>query len=147
MTASRRYPSQPLVGAGAVVHRGAKVLLLKRKNPPNEGRWALPGGLVELGETVEEAAVREVTEETGLEVKLEKLIDVQTDIHRDGEERLEYHYVLVDFSASPTGGKLRLNGESSDSRWFSRSELPDIDMSEGTMEVLLKYFGGVRGPR
>ncbi len=140
MEANRRYPSRPLVGAGAVVHRASKVLLLQRRNPPNRGRWALPGGLVELGETVEGAASREVKEETGLDVKIEGLIDVQTDIHMDERGRLEYHFVLVDFAATRVGGRLRLNGESSDSGWFSKGELSDLDISEGTKEVLRKFF-------
>jgi ADP-ribose pyrophosphatase YjhB (NUDIX family) len=92
----REYPSRPLVGAGAVVCDGPKVLLIKRKNPPNEGRWALPGGLVELGERVQDAVVREVKEGTGLEVVLEGLLDVATDIHLDERSRPRYHYVLVD---------------------------------------------------
>ena len=78
------YPTRPLVGAGAVVHTGSKVLLVKRKYPPNEGRWALPGGLVELGEGVQDAAVREEREYTGLKVVVEGLIDVGTDIHLVG---------------------------------------------------------------
>ena len=128
------------MGAGAVVHKKDKVLLLRRKNPPNQGRWALPGGLVELGETVEEAALREVKEETGLEVRIEGLIDVQTDIHRDAGLRLEFHFVLVDYAASPVHGRLRLNGESSGSGWFSAEELRGLDMSSGTKEVLKAFF-------
>lgn len=113
MEVRRRYPTRPLVGAGAVVHRGPRVLLVRRRYPPNQGKWALPGGLVELGEKVEDAAVREVLEETGLTVKIEALLDVQTDLLKDAKSRIEYHYILVDYLANPTGGKLRLNQESS----------------------------------
>ena len=84
----RRYPSLPLVGAGAVVHRGEKVFLVKRRYAPNRGKWALPGGLVELGEKVEDAAAREVLEEPGLHVRLEGLLDVGTDIHFDRRSNL-----------------------------------------------------------
>ena len=129
-----------MVGAGAVVHRDGKVLLVKRKYPPNEGRWALPGGLVELGEDVQAAASREIREETGIEVEIERLLDVQTDIHTDGDSRLEYHYVLVDYLAKPVGGRFKLNSESSASGWFSYAQTKSLDMSLGTRSVLGLYF-------
>ena len=113
---------------------------MKRKNPPNQGRWALPGGLVELGETTEEAAAREVLEETGLAVKVEGLLDVQTDLHLDGDSRLEYHYVLVDYLAKPVGGRLRINAESSASGWFAEQRTRSLAMSVGTRAVLGMYF-------
>jgi 8-oxo-dGTP diphosphatase len=128
-----------------VVHRGARVLLVKRKFPPNEGRWALPGGLVELGETVEHAAVREVKEETGLDVVLEALLDVQTDIHGEPSSP-EYHYVLVDYAAKPTKGKLRLNDESAEAGWFTESQVEGLVMSRGTREVLGIFFSRVYRP-
>jgi len=140
MEAPRRYPTRPLVGAGAVVHRGGRVLLLKRRNPPNKGRWALPGGLVELGEAVQDAAVREIKEETGLTVKIEGLLDVQTDLHADEHSRIEYHYVLVDYLARPVTGILRLNSESSDFGWFTRGQLRGLTMSNGTRVVLKLFF-------
>ncbi|MDG7006722.1 MAG: NUDIX hydrolase [Nitrososphaerota archaeon] len=140
MSESRRYPSRPLVGAGAVVHSGGKVLLVKRNNPPNEGKWALPGGLVELGETTQAAAEREVLEETGLKVKIEGLIDVQTDLHLDSASRLEYHYVLIDYLAEPVSGRLRISKESSASKWFSKAQVGSLDMSEGTRTVLGVFF-------
>lgn len=140
MSVSRRYPPRPLVGAGAVVHRGVRVLLVKRKNSPNRGKWALPGGLVELGETTRSAAVREVLEETGLKVGIQGLLDVQTDIHLDGASRLEYHYVLVDYLAKPVGGRLRLNSESSASGWFTPGQVRSLSMSDGTRRVLGLFF-------
>lgn len=140
MSASRRYPARPLVGAGAVVHRGRTVLLVKRTNPPNLGKWALPGGLVELGESTQDAAVREILEETGLRVKIEGLLDVQTDLHPDRSSRLEYHYVLVDYLARPTGGTLELNSESSAAGWFTEKEVRSLIMSSGTRKVLGLFF-------
>ncbi len=140
MKARRRYPSTPLVGAGAVIHSGARILLVKRNNPPNKGRWALPGGLVELGETCEDAAAREVLEETGLSVRIERLLDVQSDLHFDAQGRLEYHYVLVDYLARPVRGRVRVNSESSSSGWFTRRQVRSLDMSEGTRGVVNLYF-------
>jgi 8-oxo-dGTP diphosphatase len=140
MKARRRYPTRPLVGAGAVVHRGPKVLLVKRRYPPNQGKWALPGGIVELGETVQDAAVRETLEETGLTVRIEALFDVQTDLHTDDKSKIEYHYILVDYLASPAGGKLRLNQESSAAGWFGAAQSKRLKTTEGTRAVLDNYF-------
>ena len=114
---------------------------MKRRNPPNEGRWAIPGGLVELGEEVQGAAVREIMEETGLTVRIEGLLDVQTDLHTDEGSRIEYHYVLVDYLARPVSGRLRLNSESSDFGWFTRGQLGGLAMSKGTRKVLNLFFG------
>ena len=95
---------------------------------------------MELGETVQDAAVREIREETGLTVEIEGLLDVQTDLHTDGSSRLEYHYVLVDYIARPVSGKLRLNPESSESGWFTRGQIGHLAMSRGTRTVLKIFF-------
>jgi len=95
---------------------------------------------VELGETVQDAAAREIEEETGLTVRIEGLLVVQTDLHTDERSRIEYHYVLVDYLARPVSGRLRLNSESSDSGWFARNQLGGLTMSEGTRAVLKMFF-------
>lgn len=140
MDPSRRYPSRPLVGAGAVVRRGGRVLLLKRSNPPNQGRWAIPGGLVELGESTEAAATREILEETGLKVRIDGLLDVQTDLHRDDRSKIEFHYILIDYLATPVKGRLKVNSESQDYGWFTFAESRKLDMSDGTRAVLALHF-------
>ncbi len=137
---AREYPSHPLVGAGAVVRRRGKVLLIKRKFPPNKGKWSLPGGLVELGEFAHDAAAREVKEETGLDVEIEGLLDVGADMHRDSRSRLKYHYILVDYIASSKKGRVKLNSESTDSGWFTRRQAESLEMPPGTRAVLRKFF-------
>jgi len=96
--------------------------------------------LVELGETSQDAAVREILEETGLKVRVEGLLDVQTDLHRDRKGAVEYHYILVDYLAKVVGGRVRLNSESSEYGWFNRSQTRRLSMSEGTRTVLDLFF-------
>ncbi len=140
MPSRREYPDHPLVGAGALVHEQGRVLLVRRRFPPNEGLWAIPGGLVELGETVEEAAVREVGEETGLKIALERLLDVSTEVHIDDSGRRRYHYVLVDYVAARLAGDVVLNGESSEWRWADGDESEGLEMNEVTRKAVRRYF-------
>ena len=100
---ARRYPAQPVVGVGAVVIVGDRIVLVRRAQPPLEGRWSLPGGRLELGETLEEGVRREVLEETGLAIAVGPVIDVFDRIATDPDGRIEYHYVLVDFVAWAAG--------------------------------------------
>ncbi len=132
-----------MVGAGALVHRAGRILLVKRKNEPNRGRWALPGGLVELGETVENAVKREVREEVGLDIRLIGLLDVADDIHYDSRGRAKYHYILIDFLARPIGGKVRLNSESSTFKWFNPDHIQRVNTSDNTRKVVRRYLSGM----
>ena len=143
----REYPSRPLVGAGAVVHKAGKVLLVKRAFPPNKGKWAFPGGLIELGESAQEAAVREIREETGLRIRVEGLIDVALDIEKDGASKIRYDYVLVDYLAIPVGGKFKLNAESTDYGWFTQREMKKLAMSVPTRAALGKFFRSLEAKR
>ena len=103
----RPYPERPVVGVGAVVLDGSRVLLIKRGHAPLKGQWSLPGGGVEIGETLEQAIAREVTEETGLTVDVGPMVEVLDRISRDDEGRVEHHFVLVDFICRPLGGVLK----------------------------------------
>src|SRR3989442_14758712 len=105
MARKREYPLFPMVGAGALIYKGNSVVLVKRNNDQNKGRWALPGGVVKVGERVEEGTRREVKEEVGLEIGLEGLLDISDDIHYVGKGRVMYHVVLVPRLDSPQGGK------------------------------------------
>jgi 8-oxo-dGTP diphosphatase len=135
----REYPAHPLVGVGGFVHKGGKVLLIKRKFDPNRGKWSLPGGLLELGEDPEEAAKREVREETGLEVAVEGLFQVANEVIRDEMGRVRYHFVLVDYLMRPLGEKITLNEESEEFGWFEPSTVDGLDTTKNTKLIVERY--------
>jgi len=119
----REYPSQPLVGVGVLIRDGDKILIVKRAGEPSKGIWSIPGGLVELGERVRDAAVREVEEETGLSIEIDDLLGVFDSVSKDESGAVRYHYILVDFLAHPTGGELKPESDISDARWVSPEEV------------------------
>ena len=95
---AREYPAHPVVGVGAVVVRDGRALLVRRAHEPRKGEWSLPGGLLDLGEALVDAARREVKEETGLDVEVGPMIETFDRVHRDGDGRIRYHFVIVDFA-------------------------------------------------
>ncbi|RLF08857.1 MAG: hypothetical protein DRJ62_07785 [Thermoprotei archaeon] len=135
---SREYPSSPLVGVGVLVRNGGKVLLVKRRFEPDKGLWALPGGLVKLGEKVRDAAVREIEEETGIKIRIKRLIDVVDKIVLDDSGSVKYHFVIVDFEGEPIDGELRADPEVEDARWVEVDELSKMPLSETTRDLLAR---------
>src|SRR6202453_4425784 len=147
----REYPESPLVGVGAVVvdyrevgllrddclHKDRRVLLIRRGTPPLLGEWSLPGGVLECGETLREAVVREAREETGLIVETVDMLGVYERVIRDGA-RVRYHYGLIDFLCRPLGGKLKSGSDAADVRWFTRDELPALNLACDANDVVLK---------
>lgn len=131
MSSPREYPEAPRVGVGTVVLRDGHVLLVRRGGAPAQGKWSIPGGLVNLGETTEAAAIREVEEECGLRVRILGLAGVVDRITRDAEGRIRYHYVLVDFAAVPEAGTLRAGSDAAEARWVPIGELDSYDTTEG----------------
>jgi ADP-ribose pyrophosphatase YjhB (NUDIX family) len=117
----REFPVAPLVGVGAVVVDEARVLLVRRGSEPLKGQWSLPGGMLELGESLIAGVVREVREETGLEVEPVELIELLDRIHREGE-RVRYHYVIADYLCRVTGGLLQAASDADAVRWVERAE-------------------------
>jgi 8-oxo-dGTP diphosphatase len=138
----REYPKSPLVGVGAVIvehHRDDnRVLLIRRGQPPLLGEWSLPGGVLECGETLREAVVREAREETGLLVETGEMLGVYERMIRDDEKRVRYHYVLIDFLCSAVSGDLKAGSDAADVRWFTRDELPALKLAYDANDVVLK---------
>ena len=141
----RKYPPKPLVAVAALVFKGNKVLLVKRKSPPGEGRWSLPGGCVEVGERLEDALRREVLEECGIEISVGQLVAVTDVIERDGKGT-RFHYVILDFSAEYAGGELRPSTDVSDADWFSLEEALKLPLTRGTRRILEKLLKGEEKP-
>jgi len=134
----REYPESPLVGVGAVIVEQSRVLLIRRGQPPLLGEWSLPGGVLECGETLREAVVREAREETGLVIETGEMLGVYERVIRGGEGRVRYHYVLIDFLCRPVGGDLNAGSDAADVRWFTRDELPALNLADDTNDVVLK---------
>jgi ADP-ribose pyrophosphatase YjhB (NUDIX family) len=132
----RDYPKRPIVGIGVVIWRDGRVLLIQRGQPPRAGSWSLPGGVQELGETVSEAARREVREETGLELGELQLVDVVDSIERDAAGRVRRHYTLVDFTAAVAGGSERAGSDAAALAWFDPEELEELGLWPPTLAVI-----------
>jgi len=144
----RRYPLYPLVGVGAVVLREDKVLLVRRAAPPGKGKWSIPGGLVEVGERLGDAAVRELYEETGVRAKPVGVIDIEEYIERDPSGRVVYHYVIVDVLVEPFGD---LNpsprSDALDVGFFSIRDALKMELTTSTrrfLHKLLENAGSIR---
>jgi ADP-ribose pyrophosphatase YjhB (NUDIX family) len=132
----REYPERPVAGVAAVILNENAVLLVKRKNPPGEGNWGLPGGVVELGEPIGEAIVREVREECGLEVKLVKRLAIFDFITRDEAGKVKFHYILFEFLCRIIGGTLASATDALDARWMPLERLEDLPISQGTIRFI-----------
>lgn len=132
----RDYPRAPIVGIGIVCLRGEDVLLIRRGKPPREESWSLPGGRQKLGETVREAALRELVQETGVTAEIGPLLDVVDSITPDDRGRVHYHYTLVDFAAFWRSGEPRPGGDAADVCWFSPSALEGLELWRETRRVI-----------
>lgn len=133
---SREYPDYPRVGVGAVVLHQGSVLLVKRGHAPSEGKWSVPGGLVDVGETTAEAARREVAEECGIGVRIVGVAGVVDRIVRDPDGRVRYHYVLVDYLAFPEPGAIRAGSDAADCRWVPVDAVERLDVTEGLLDMI-----------
>jgi 8-oxo-dGTP diphosphatase len=126
----REYPSAPIVAVGVIIRQDDRIVLIRRAKEPSRGLWTFPGGAVELGESLQEAARREALEETGLEVEIGEVATVIDSIVRDKGGQVQYHYVIVDYFARPAGGALQAGSDVSEARWFRLAELDGLEMTE-----------------
>ena len=136
----RRYPSRPVVGVGAVVLDEDRVLLVRRGQEPQKGLWSIPGGGLELGETLEEGARREAREETGLDVRILRFLGTFERILRDDAGEVEFHYILADYLCEPAGGDLRAGDDADRAEWFRRDEIDDLPTTPSAGEAVERAF-------
>ena len=135
------YPERPIAGVGVVVFRNEEVLLVKRKKAPYKGQWSIPGGKQQLGETVTQAARRELMEETGVEVNELTLIDVIDIIVPDEEGKILYHYIVADYRAHWLSGECSPGDDALDVQWFNLNKLGSISLLDKTRKIILKAAG------
>jgi ADP-ribose pyrophosphatase YjhB (NUDIX family) len=135
---SRAYPDRPFVGVGGVIVDQGRVVLIKRRFEPLAGQWSLPGGAVDIGETLVECVAREMLEETGLVVEVGPVIEVFDRIIRDPEGRVQFHYVLVDYVCRPVGGMLAASSDVADAVWAAPADLPAFNLADPAMAVILR---------
>lgn len=146
MPDGREYPERPLVGVGGVVVSNGRTLLIRRGGPPLEGQWSIPGGMLEVGETLLEGVRRELLEETGVDVRVGELIDVFERINLDGDGKTRYHFVVLDYLCEAVRGEARAGSDVTDVAWAAPSELAKYSLSETATRVILKAFGMAAGP-
>ncbi len=140
MAESRDYPERPIVGVGAVVVKADALLLIRRGQPPRYGEWSVPGGVVELGETLQEAIQREVLEECGIEIAVGRVLDAVDIIQRDADGRVQFHYVVVDWGALYARGELRAASDVLEARWVPYAQIGSYELNPRTHEVIAKAF-------
>ena len=134
------YPDVPRIAVGAVVFKENRVLLVKRGKPPGMGQWAIPGGSVQLGETLKVAAEREVMEETGVVITAQKPVYTFDVVDRDSQGRIRFHYVIIDFSAEYQSGEVRPGDDAVAARWVTAEELSVLGVNQRTRTLLHSAF-------
>jgi len=134
------YPSQPRVAVGAIVFKDGKVLLVKRGQPPADGLWAIPGGSVELGETLQAAAEREIREETTIVIRAKAPVFTFDTVEKDKKGDIRFHYVIVDLTADYIEGEPRAGSDVTEARWVSPSELEQLNVNRTTRKLLKEQF-------
>jgi len=140
MAFSREYPDRPVIGVGGVIIDRGRTVLIRRGTEPLLGEWSIPGGTIEIGETLEEAVRRELREETGLEVRVLELIELFDRIYRDAEEKPRFHYVIADYLCGLVGGEPRAGSDVTDMAFAQEEELGKFKLTEKATSLLKKAF-------
>jgi 8-oxo-dGTP diphosphatase len=130
------YPGAPVVCVGGVIVQDERAVIVRRGHEPRKGEWSLPGGLVELGESLLDATRREMKEETGLDVEVGAVVEMFDRIHRDAEGRVRYHFVIIDYLCTPIGGELSAGSDADDARWITAEEIEQYGINPHAAEVL-----------
>jgi len=147
MAESREYPLRPLVGVGGVVISGGRALLIRRGGPPLEGQWSIPGGMLEVGETLLEGVKRELLEETGVEARVGELIEVFERINLDPGGKARYHFIVLDYLCEALRGEARAGSDVIDVAWAAPEELEKYSLTETAARVILRAFEMARERR
>jgi 8-oxo-dGTP diphosphatase len=134
----RDYPDRPLVGVGAVIVDGERAVIVRRAHEPLKGEWSIPGGMLELGETLRSGVTREALEETGLTIEPGEVLEVLDRIVRDPQGRTQFHYVLIDFLCRRISGELHPGGDADEVRWISSAELKQFRVADSVANVIRK---------
>jgi ADP-ribose pyrophosphatase len=140
LPSKKGYPHRPVVAVGAIVFRDKRVLLVRRGQSPSRGLWAIPGGRVEIGETLQEAAEREILEETGITIQAREPVCTFDYIEPDGSALPRFHYVIIDLIADYVRGETRAGDDAADVRWVSPAELDDLNVSSKTVHLLKAHY-------
>jgi 8-oxo-dGTP diphosphatase len=135
---SRWYPAYPMVGVGALILEEGRMLLVKRSKEPSKGRWSIPGGRLELGETISEAVKREVREECDVQIDIMRVLEVTDNILRDDDGRIRYHFVLIDMLANYLSGEPKAQSDAEECRWVTPAELAGLDMNPQLRAVIMR---------
>jgi 8-oxo-dGTP diphosphatase len=142
---NRRYPERPMVGVGAIILRDDHVLLVQRGREPSFGKWSIPGGLVELGESLQTAVWREVKEEVGLEVQVRDLVVALDRVILDQDGKIEYHYILLDFLCECPDGEPAPASDVLDCAFVPVPSLSLYDLTRGTAQAILRVYDQAKG--
>ncbi len=137
----REYPDRPIVGVGAVIVDRGRAALVRRGTEPLRGEWSIPGGMLEIGETLRAGAEREALEETGLTVKAGEVLGVFDRVVPGENGRTRFHYVLIDFLCQRISGELHAGGDAAEARWVTLDELPTIELAEPAAGLIRKALG------
>lgn len=138
MYVAREYPEHPVVGVGAVIVRDGRALIIKRAHEPRKGEWSLPGGLLELGESLVDAVRREIREETNLEIEVGPIIETFDRVHRDDHGRIRYHFVIVDYVCWPSGGDAAAGSDAAAIAWVTENEIDAYQVNPHAKAVIVR---------
>lgn len=142
--AEREYPKRPIASVAVCVFQDCRILLVQRGTPPSKGKWSIPGGAIELGESLRDTAKRELDEECGVEIEVGDIFDVENFLIRDEDDRVQYHYIVTYLTATYITGDIRPGSEELDVCWVTREELMKLDMSPVVRDYMLKAFDTVK---